>query len=252
MNTKNLKARLGRDVPDNSVRKIIQRPIGSLKPSPNNSRTHTPKEIRQIGDSIRRFGFTNPILIDRSGNVLAGHARLAAAGLLVLKSVPTIRLEDLTEAERRAYLIADNKLAQTEQGGTALSLPRNSLRLPNSTQSLTSSKPALKSTILTSSWMPVQVPGESLKTMHRPSPAALLSAAQAISGSSASINSIAGMRRSGPLMWPSWARVARAWCSRIHHIMFRSVAMSAVLGSTNIKSSCRLPVSLAKGSSSAS
>lgn len=116
MTTKDLKTRLGRDVPPTPERKIAQRVIASLKPSPSNSRTHTPKQIRQIADSIRRFGFTNPILIDRHGTVLAGHARLAAARLLGLDVVPTICLEHLTEAEKRAYLIADNRLAEKGAG----------------------------------------------------------------------------------------------------------------------------------------
>ena len=88
-----------------------QRPT-DLKPRARNPRTHSRKQIRQIADSIERFGFTNPVLIDRAGGIVAGHGRVEAARLLGLEHVPTIRLEDLTEAEIRAYVIADNKLAE--------------------------------------------------------------------------------------------------------------------------------------------
>lgn len=82
-----------------------------LIPYVNNSRTHSESQIKQIAASIREFGFTNPILIDEGGSVIAGHGRLVAAELLDLDEVPTITLEGLTEAQRKAYVIADNKLA---------------------------------------------------------------------------------------------------------------------------------------------
>ena len=82
-----------------------------LIPYINNSRTHSESQIKQIAASIREFGFTNPILIDEDGSVIAGHGRLVAAELLSLDEVPTITLEGLTEAQRKAYVIADNKLA---------------------------------------------------------------------------------------------------------------------------------------------
>lgn len=87
-------------------------PVSALSPYTNNPRTHTKKQIRQIADSIRSFGWTNPILIDASGGVIAGHGRLAAAKQLNLKIVPAIRIEDMTEAQKRAYVIADNRLAE--------------------------------------------------------------------------------------------------------------------------------------------
>ena len=87
-------------------------PVASLKPCARNPRTHSKKQIRQIADSIERFGFNNPVLIDRAGGIVAGHGRVEAAKLLGLENVPTIRLEDLTEAEVRAYVIADNRLAE--------------------------------------------------------------------------------------------------------------------------------------------
>ena len=86
--------------------------IADLKPYARNPRTHSKKQIKQIADSIQTFGWTNPILIDRDGGVIAGHGRLEAAKLLGLDQVPTIRLEDLSEAQKRAYVIADNKLAE--------------------------------------------------------------------------------------------------------------------------------------------
>jgi DNA methylase/ParB-like nuclease family protein len=83
-----------------------------LKPRGNNPRTHSKKQIAQIAKAIRRFGFTNPVLVDDSNGVIAGHGRLEAAKSLGLAEVPTVRLSDMTEAEIRAYVIADNKLAE--------------------------------------------------------------------------------------------------------------------------------------------
>jgi ParB-like nuclease domain len=85
--------------------------IARLRPFPGNARTHSKKQVRQIADSIARFGFINPILIDDEDKIIAGHGRLAAAKLLGLKRVPTLRLSGLDPAERRAYALADNKLA---------------------------------------------------------------------------------------------------------------------------------------------
>lgn len=88
------------------------RPTALLHPYTYNPRTHSKKQIRQIADSIRRFGFVNPILIDADGGVVAGHGRLEAAKLLKLVEVPTLRIDHLTDTERRAYIIADNRLAE--------------------------------------------------------------------------------------------------------------------------------------------
>jgi hypothetical protein len=93
--------------------KIVHQNPAALKPRATNPRTHTEKQIRQIADSIRQFGFTNPVLVDGNDRVIAGHGRVEAAKRRGLKSVPTIRLEDMTEAEIRAYVIADNRLAET-------------------------------------------------------------------------------------------------------------------------------------------
>ena len=91
---------------------ITDTKIASLKPYPRNPRTHSKKQIRQIADSIREFGFTNPILVDRDGRIIAGHGRVEAAKLLGMESVPTICLDELSETQIRAYIIADNKLAE--------------------------------------------------------------------------------------------------------------------------------------------
>ena len=82
-----------------------------LAENPHNARTHSKKQIRQIADSICEFGFTNPLLIDSHNMVLAGHGRLAAARLLLLEHVPCVRIDQLTPAQKRAYALADNKLA---------------------------------------------------------------------------------------------------------------------------------------------
>lgn len=86
-------------------------PPAALRPYPRNARTHSRKQIRQIADSIRRFGFTNPVLISEDQEIIAGHGRVEAAKLLALETVPTLRLAHLSADERRAYVLADNKLA---------------------------------------------------------------------------------------------------------------------------------------------
>ncbi len=87
-------------------------PTGALKPDPKNPRQHSEKQVRGIAKSIRTFGFNAPILIDRNGTIVAGVGRLRAAELLGLTTVPTIRLEHLTEAQAKALMIADNRLAE--------------------------------------------------------------------------------------------------------------------------------------------
>jgi hypothetical protein len=86
-------------------------PLASLTPWAKNARTHSKKQIQQIADSITTFGFTNPVLVDGAGTVLAGHGRVEAARLLGMESVPCVRLEHMTAAQKQAYVIADNKLA---------------------------------------------------------------------------------------------------------------------------------------------
>jgi ParB-like chromosome segregation protein Spo0J len=90
---------------------IVMRAINSLRPHASNARQHSKRQIRQIADSIRRFGFTNPILICSDGIILAGHGRIMAAKELGIGEVPTLALDHMTSDERRAYVLADNKLA---------------------------------------------------------------------------------------------------------------------------------------------
>lgn len=90
---------------------IIQRKIEDLIPYVKNSRTHSEDQIAQIAASIKEFGWTNPILIDGDNGIIAGHGRVMAARKLKYKQVPTIELKDLTETQRKAYIIADNRLA---------------------------------------------------------------------------------------------------------------------------------------------
>ncbi|WP_292670694.1 DNA methyltransferase [Mesorhizobium sp.] len=86
-------------------------PVSALKPYSGNARTHSKKQVRQIAESISRFGFTNPVLVSDAGEIIAGHGRVMAAKELGIASVPTLRLSHLSAEERRAYVLADNKLA---------------------------------------------------------------------------------------------------------------------------------------------
>jgi ParB-like chromosome segregation protein Spo0J len=84
---------------------------GDLKPWARNARKHSRKQLRQIADSIREFGFTSPVLIDEVGTILAGHGRVEAAQLIGMATVPCVRIEHMTATQKRAYTLADNKLA---------------------------------------------------------------------------------------------------------------------------------------------
>lgn len=94
-----------------SSQQLVEQEITALKPYSRNARTHSKKQIKQIAASIERFGFTNPVLVSDSGGIIAGRGRVEAAKLIGMKTVPTLALSHLTEAERRAYVLADNKLA---------------------------------------------------------------------------------------------------------------------------------------------
>ena len=91
--------------------KVEQRKIEALIPYVNNSRTHSDEQVAQIAASVREFGWTNPILVDGQNGIIAGHGRLAAARKLGLTEVPVIVLDHLSEAQKKALIIADNKLA---------------------------------------------------------------------------------------------------------------------------------------------
>lgn len=88
------------------------RSVSELIPHARNSRTHTDAQIAQIAASIREFGWTNPVLVDGASGIIAGHGRVLAARTLKLAEVPCIEIRDLTPAQKRAYIIADNKLAE--------------------------------------------------------------------------------------------------------------------------------------------
>nr|WP_281720889.1 DNA methyltransferase [Nitrosomonas nitrosa] len=129
--TGNCAARVLRDAEDNCLRlfegakgfkmklrpkirdlQVTWLPIAKLKPNPNNARTHNQHQIRKIAESIERFGWTNPLLVDEGNRVLCGHGRLAAAKLLGRGEVPVMAIRDLTEEQKRAYTLADNRLAE--------------------------------------------------------------------------------------------------------------------------------------------
>jgi len=90
---------------------IIEKSVTELIPYVKNSRTHSDEQVAQIAASIKEFGWTNPILIDGDNGIIAGHGRLMAARKLGYEVVPTIELKDLTETQKKAYIIADNRLA---------------------------------------------------------------------------------------------------------------------------------------------
>jgi DNA modification methylase len=94
------------------ARAIEMWPVDRLIPYERNPRTHTPEQVRRIAESITEFGFTSPLLVDSRDGIIAGHGRLLAARQLGLVEVPVIVLDYLTDAQRRAYIIADNKLAE--------------------------------------------------------------------------------------------------------------------------------------------
>ncbi len=93
---------------------LTYRKISELKSYPRNARTHTRKQVKQIKASIEEFGFTNPILLDENHQIIAGHGRVQAAKLLGLAEVPTVQVAHLTATQKRAYILADNRAADTK------------------------------------------------------------------------------------------------------------------------------------------
>lgn len=100
--------------------RVVSWPIEKLVPYERNARTHSPAQVAQIAESITEFGFTNPLLVDTKAGVIAGHGRLLAARKLGLAEVPVIVLDHLSEAQKRAYILADNKLAENAGWDEAL------------------------------------------------------------------------------------------------------------------------------------
>lgn len=119
---------------------IAYRASSALTPHPQNSRIHTKKQIQAVAKSIQTYGWTNPILTDEEGNLIAGHARLEAANLLGIEEVPTICLAHMTRAQKRAYIIADNRM--NEIAGSwdrdILALEHEAIQLLDPTFDLTS------------------------------------------------------------------------------------------------------------------
>lgn len=95
-------------------------PVDRLKPVERNARLHSKKQVRQLADSIKLFGFTNPVLIDEDDRILAGHGRVRAARELGMTTVPCLRFAHMSAAEKRAYALADNKLALNADWDEAL------------------------------------------------------------------------------------------------------------------------------------
>jgi ParB-like chromosome segregation protein Spo0J len=99
-------------LPQRTKRQIELLPLAKLTAGTANARTHSPKQVGQIATSIKRFGFTVPVLVNGQNQILAGHGRVEAAKLLGLKEVPALRLDHLSPVEQRAFAIADNRLAE--------------------------------------------------------------------------------------------------------------------------------------------
>lgn len=96
--------------------KIEQRALKGLVPYARNAKLHNDEQVNALAESIKRFGFNNPVLIDAKGVIVAGHGRVLAAAKLKLKTVPVYRLGHLSRAEIKAYRVADNRLAETGGG----------------------------------------------------------------------------------------------------------------------------------------
>lgn len=93
---------------------IVYRQIKDLKPYKKNAKKHNKEQVEQIANSIKKFGFTQPVIVDKNNSVVAGHGRILGAKKAGLKSVPTVCLEDLTEEQIKAYRLVDNKLNESE------------------------------------------------------------------------------------------------------------------------------------------
>ena len=208
-------------------RHLESRPIDSLRPAARNPRTHSRKQIRQIADSIQRFGFTNPILVDDDDRILAGHGRVAAARLLGLGDVPVIRLSGLSPAERRAYVLADNKLAlNAGWDQELLSVELQELINAGFEVELTGFGLAEIDFI---PWTPLATPSRQNGTSrgiacHRS--ALARSRARVISGNWAGTGYTVATPGERPTTRASLGRSGRGWCSPTHPTTSPSTAMS--------------------------
>ena len=98
--------------PDHGQIEVEYRALDSLIPYANNARTHSEDQVAQIAASIKEFGWTNPVLVDGDSGVIAGHGRILGARKLGIDEIPVIELSGLSDAQKRAYVLADNKLAE--------------------------------------------------------------------------------------------------------------------------------------------
>ena len=97
---------------DGGAEKIEMRSVAELVPYARNARTHSDEQVSVMAASIGRYGFNNPVLIDAAGGIIAGHGRVLAAKRLGMEVIPVVPLAHLTEEEKRAYILADNKIAE--------------------------------------------------------------------------------------------------------------------------------------------
>lgn len=100
--------------------KIEWQSVEKLIPYAKNARTHSDEQVAQIAGSIKEFGFNNPVLVDKDNSIIAGHGRLLAARKLGMDKVPVIQLEHMTEAQRKAYVLADNRIALNSGWDTSM------------------------------------------------------------------------------------------------------------------------------------
>ena len=103
-----------------SINEIRQVALSDIRPYERNAKIHGQEQLDKLKESIKEFGFVNPCLIDRDYNLIAGHGRVMAAEQLGMDSVPCVFIEGLTDEQRRAYILADNKLAELAEWDTAM------------------------------------------------------------------------------------------------------------------------------------
>ncbi len=193
-----------------------------LKPYPRNARTHSKKQIRQIARSIERFGFTNPVLIDEGDQIIAGHGRVAAALQIGLGRVPVLRIGHLSAVDKRAYILADNRLA--ERAGwdrEVLALELGELcELLTDEIDITGFETG-EVDLLLSDLDDTPDPADEVPALPRlrPRPARAISGALGLIASSAATPATAP---STPALWPA---SAPRWCSRIPRTTCRSRVM---------------------------
>jgi hypothetical protein len=215
---------------------IEQTPIHALRPQDRNARTHSKRQIRQIADSMRRFGFNNPILTDDNSQIIAGHGRLEAAKLLGMVTVPSIRLSHMSETEKRAYIVADNAIAlKAGWDREILAIELQGLIDLGFEVELTGFEPAEIDLIM--------VTGRNLRAnrllqmINAPPPQkARPLVASAISGSSEPTGCFVEMPDLRKITKSCWGLIAPTWSSPILRITSLSMDMYPAWGALNIES----------------